>query len=377
MNGRVGVTIVIVAVLVTGFGPAVAASQAADPGGSQSSPFTLQQDQIDADEVRIDATIRPDGTAEWTLEFWVRLDDNESAAAFESLQNDVRDDPENYTRTFADRMTETVATASDATGRDMSADGFDVSTDRQSFARTYGVVRYTFSWHGFAAVDGAELRAGDAIEGIYLDDGTRLLIEWPDGYELTSVTPDPDEERDDAVIWRGGETDFISGEPRVVVTTAGSGPATGIVAGLAIAVIGVGVIGGWWYRNHASTADQPAGAPDDSDGDSDPGSAAAADPDTAAASTAGGAASASGSPEMELLSNEEQVLRLLQDRDGRMKQQDVVEELGWTDAKTSKVISGMREEGTVESFRLGRENVLSLPEGDGERTDDAAGDEEK
>ncbi|WP_254531969.1 DUF7345 domain-containing protein [Natrinema gelatinilyticum] len=371
MNGRVGTTVVIIAALLTGFGPAVAATEVTDLGGPQSSPFTLQQDQIDADEVRIDATIRPNGTAEWTLEFWVRLDDNESATAFEALQNDIRDDPENYTQTFADRMTETVATASDATGREMTADGFDVSTDRQSFARTYGVVRYTFRWHGFAAVDGGELQAGDAIEGIYLDDGTRLLIEWPDGYELTSVTPDPDEERDGAVIWRGGETDFIGEEPRVVVTTAGSGPTIAIVAGLAIAIIGIVVLGGWWYRNHASTTYQPAGGIENSDRNSDP--SPATDSDTATAAITGDAASASGSPEMELLSNEEQVLRLLEDRDGRVKQQEVVEELGWTDAKTSKVISGMRKEGTVESFRLGRENVLSLPEGDGERT----GDEEK
>ncbi len=49
-----------------------------------------------------------------------------------------------------------------------------------------------------------------------------------------------------------------------------------------------------------------------------------------------------------------------------MKQQAVVEELGWTDAKTSKVVSGLREDGRLESFRLGRENVLSLPEADDE-----------
>jgi len=92
-------------------------------------------------------------------------------------------------------MDETVGAASNATGREMSADGFTVTTERQSLAREYGVVRYTFRWDGFAAVDGDELCAGDAVEGIYLDDGTRLLLEWPDGYERTSVAPDPDDER--------------------------------------------------------------------------------------------------------------------------------------------------------------------------------------
>ena len=47
-----------------------------------------------------------------------------------------------------------------------------------------------------------------------------------------------------------------------------------------------------------------------------------------------------------------------------MKQQAVAEELGWTDAKTSQVTKGLREEGDLDGFRLGRENVLSLPESD-------------
>jgi uncharacterized membrane protein len=69
-------------------------------------------------------------------------------------------------------------------------------------------------------------------------------------------------------------------------------------------------------------------------------------------------------PDPSLLSNEEQVMQLLEENGGRMKQQTIVEELDWTDAKTSKVVSGMREEGTIESFRIGRENVLTTPEDD-------------
>jgi uncharacterized membrane protein len=45
-----------------------------------------------------------------------------------------------------------------------------------------------------------------------------------------------------------------------------------------------------------------------------------------------------------------------------MKQQDVVSELGWTEAKTSQVVGSLRDEGKLESFRLGRENVLTLPD---------------
>ena len=44
-----------------------------------------------------------------------------------------------------------------------------------------------------------------------------------------------------------------------------------------------------------------------------------------------------------------------------MKQQQVVQELGWTDAKTSQVVGNLREEEEIEVFRIGRENVLALP----------------
>jgi uncharacterized membrane protein len=64
----------------------------------------------------------------------------------------------------------------------------------------------------------------------------------------------------------------------------------------------------------------------------------------------------------ELLSNEERVLSLLEHNDGRMKQQAIAAELEWSDAKTSQVIGKMREAEAVETFRLGRENVVSLPD---------------
>ncbi|RKD94017.1 helix-turn-helix transcriptional regulator [Halopiger aswanensis] len=401
MNGRVGVAVVVVAALLLSPGigaaaadptngePSLALSSGSAQAGSESGTETamrgIAQDQnrIDADEVRMDVAIQPNGTAEWTLEFWVRLNDDESRTAFDSLESDIRDDPDNYTRSFADRMRTTVATASDATGREMRADGFAVETERRSFAREYGVVRYTFRWHGFAAVegDGDVLRAGDAIEGLFLDDGTRLLLEWPAGYELESATPDPDERRERAVLWRGGETDFITGEPQVVVTTGG-GPSTALVATIAAVVIGLGAAGAWRYRDRLPTSGgrgRPSGGHEPDTGS--PSAAANGGAATAAASSDAGVDSDTDSSEArspgsepssdsipasdvdpELLSNEEQVLRLVRDRGGRMKQQTVVEELGWTDAKTSKVVSGLREEDKLESFRLGRENVLALPD---------------
>lgn len=44
-----------------------------------------------------------------------------------------------------------------------------------------------------------------------------------------------------------------------------------------------------------------------------------------------------------------------------MKQKRVAEEIGWSSARTSQVVGQLREQGAVETFRIGRENVVTLP----------------
>jgi hypothetical protein len=64
----------------------------------------------------------------------------------------------------------------------------------------------------------------------------------------------------------------------------------------------------------------------------------------------------------ELLSDEERVEALLERNGGRMRQADIVKETDWSDAKVSQLLSRMADEGSVEKLRLGRENVISLPD---------------
>lgn len=333
----------------------VAASESGYHAADSPDGFSAAPEDVDPDQVRMTIDLAADGSAEWTVEFWIELDDNESTAAFESVAAEIDEDPEPYLTRFADRIDSTVATATNATDREMSTDGFVVETERQSLAREYGIIRYTFDWNGFATTDGTELRAGDAIEGYYLDDGTRLVVSWPEEYELTSASPEPDDRRQNAVIWRGSQTEFVSGEPRVVVSTGtmGTGLSLSMIA-ISVAVLGVLGLGvAAWYRRRESggfPAPVPGSGDSDDDGDA-AGSTATADRD----------ADAEGGVPDEFLSNEERVLRLLEDRGGRMKQQDVVGALEWSETKTSQVVRDLHEDEKIERYRLGRENVLALP----------------
>jgi len=377
--GRRGLLVICLVVAVTALG---GMTLLADPVDAQSESPLLQQIDLETDTVRIGIDLHEDGSATWTIEFWSALEIDDRTAAFESLQDDIQANPANFTGSFADSINGTVDAARASTGREMTASNFTVATERQTLGREYGVVSYSFEWTGFARVEGEKLHAGDAIEGLYLDDGTRLLVSWPAEYEPQSVTPEPDDRRDTAVIWQGANTEFVDGEPRVVVAPAGIG--LGPIAGVLGILVVLAGLGGWLYRRRstATTTDSADGTPTPNADATATKSAAASTTDAADApeetddtaelestesaetDQSSETESADSEPDTSLLSNEEQVMQLLEANGGRMKQQTAVEELDWTDAKTSKVVSGMREAGTIESFRIGRENVLTTPEDD-------------
>ena len=305
---------------------------------SDDSFTTETAAEPDPDSILLEIRLDERGDATWTVEYRIWLDDEERREAFESVRAEIEDDPANYTDRFANRMEETAQSAATATGREMTIENVTVEAETRGIQREYGVIAYEFEWRGFAVADGDELRAGDAIAGLILAEEERLLVTWPGEYALESVSPEPDE-RGDRLVWSGPK-DFGSDEPRIVLTrtdSAGAFPGLPLVL-LAILVVALGS-GLWWYREGRSTTARPGVDADDGE-------------------------PATNEPPEELLSNEERVLRLLEKRGGRIKQQEVVAELDWTAAKTSQVVNEMREGGTVDVFRIGRENVITLPDDD-------------
>lgn len=332
--------IAIVAVVVVTVGPA-----AAQVGG-----FGQQtDDEIDPDTIVLQVQVDGDGTAEWRIEHRYELTDENRAAAFADLADDIAANETTYLDRFTERLTATIAAAADATGREMRLENASISADTRQLPQEYGVVTYRFEWTNFAAVDGDRLLVGDALGGLFLDEQTRLLISFPDGYVLEdSVTPEPDDRQETAVTWIGPVEFGPDGPTAVASSTDGSGLSLSlVVAGAAAVAVAIAILAGAVYRRHdpsdTAQADESGAEPDRDRDTTDT-------PDE--------------TPPDELLSNEEQVLKLLEEHGGRIKQQAVVEELGWTDAKTSQVVSQLREDDRVESFRLGRENVLRLPEDD-------------
>ncbi|MFC4541044.1 helix-turn-helix transcriptional regulator [Halosolutus amylolyticus] len=385
MDGK-GQWALLCVLVVVGFAialvPIASPVAGADAGGATPA---IQEDPsesgelADADEIHIDVQIRENGSATFTVEYRYALDDeNMSDEEWDEMRTDIEENADAYAATEEERWNQTLADGENRTDRDMNLSNVSVSTDESTVLRDRetGQVTFTFEWSKFARVELNRIEAGDAISGFMLPDDTTLQFRWPDEYELyDEPDPSPTGSNDGSISWDGGETEFASEQPRVVLmangtdgsnesgedpnetggnqeTSDGEPAATGdgpsmpwlAVAGALLLLASVGAAG-WWIRDRQvrtqSSASEPSPA---SEGTADTGGSDGVD-----------------GPPPELLSNEERVLRLLEERGGRIKQQEVVSELDWTEAKTSQVVSGLREDDEIEVFRIGRENVLSLP----------------
>ena len=305
------------------------------------------------DELVHEIELHDDGAATWTVEYRYRLDTGDDEGGNETDWEELRADVESREAAYLERFERSwqgmVAEAENETERSMALSNVTLETDESTTPPEYGTVRVQLEWESFAHVEVNRIEAGDALVGFDLDERTRLVVTWPESYDLrnneTAVEPTPDDDRETAVIWNGAETEFLADEPRIDLIEGDpspeepdrSVPVPWLAAAGVLAVAAVGVVG--WLAVRATDAD-------------------AEEPTTEVAPDA------EDDPPSELLSNEEQVLRLLEERGGRIKQQEVVAELGWTEAKTSQVVSGLRESGDVDVFRIGRENVLTVPEAD-------------
>lgn len=287
------------------------------------------------------------------------------------------------------------AAASNATGRRMRIADVD-----------YGVGRLTlsFRWTNFANTTGDRYRVDDVFStpggGTWLPSlgpNQKLVVTSPPGYGLVRERGFA---KNGSAQYVRGPKQFGPGEPRLAYEPTGTerAPPIGFDAAVAGAVVlaaliagvvfywrsdgrlgGVAALGGGLGRDEdrggtGADAAPPARSPTDarSVGDVDP-TPAGGDAESATAATdgAGGEdataetddpADESDEVDPSLLSDEERVERIVERNSGRMRQGDIVRETGWSDAKVSQLLSRMDDENRVEKLRLGRENLISLPD---------------
>jgi len=379
--------------------PATPEPAVASPGiGAEESASLDRAAEFDRTRFRIE--VFTNGSARWQFRYVRNLGTNDTERErFADFAERFNTEETDLYRDFVDRANSLTASAADATGREMTARNFSREARVEQDVEDLGVVEMEFTWVAFAAVDGDRVIVGDVFDGgLFLGSDKSLVIAT--GPELQFESIDPEGTLDGgslddsaAVTWQG-ERDFASGRPRVVLeppsattepastgttsavestdaatttdaastatktsTLAGRQASTGdgvsaMLLGLGALVLLAGAGAAVWARGRGDVGGGATAASTGDDGG--PGSVT----EEPSAESAGDPAPAV-QPE-ELLSDEDRVVNMLEERGGRMRQVQIVEETEWSKSKVSMLLSDMEDEGTISKLRVGRENIISL-----------------
>ena len=392
MHRRPFVVILVTLVAAAVVGPVVSGGVGAD--GDQTS-LVIQTGPEGFDETVFEIELTADGDARWTVQHSRPLGDNESVKEFKTFADRFRTEELDVYQRFQTRAQRLTDQGSEVTGREMEATDFRRDAYVNELGQRRGVITMSFRWSNFATVENETVVVGDLFAGGFaITDGQRLRLRAGEGlaFSPASVEPKPDSmstpsnlTESETVTWFG-EREFADARPRAELVpperledTAGqestddgqsSADDTGVgdgetssdgsvddtvdesgdggmgmvpfaVAGVVILLAVSGAVAWYGRQNEESTATEstpPASEPVDG----------AASPEPATPS-----------PD-ELLTDEDRVIQLLEDNDGRMKQVNIVEQTEWSKSKVSMLLSDMEDDGEITKLRVGRENIISL-----------------
>lgn len=192
---------------------------------------TVPIEEPDDGYFRVELDADGDATVEYTNH--TDLTDDDQREWFES----VRDDEETREAVAAQRREEMQFVSDQANehvDREMRAGEVSVETETDG---DVGIVTYRFEWENLAAVDGDRVILAEPFS-LYDQFDRELVVVAPDGYELTSVTPEPEHHDETTASWPG-YTDLAGFE--VVATGEGGGGDAGDDDGSLVDGAGFGV----------------------------------------------------------------------------------------------------------------------------------------
>ncbi|WP_240148856.1 hypothetical protein [Halorubellus sp. JP-L1] len=431
MRFRPGLVGILLLLVLTG--AVVAAGTAGSDGfGSASDTGSVSQFERADPGLVVTIQLRENGNARWHVTHRYAVNGTNETRAFEQFASEVTAG-ERDVGVSRETFVEFAAAANATSGREMQIR--NANWTRSTVENGTGTVTYSFTWTNFGRVEGDRVYVGDAFrspDGTWfprLYDGQRLVIRPPSGLNIVGTPPDKGLNQR-ALVW-DGYREFEPGYLSVVLQRpAGGTPTTDpptnattpggpdpdeeglspFLLGVGFALLLVFVGAGSYFFARWQTDEDGDGSgvvPEASDGGSSPGAAGSSDAGSATAAGAsaasnGGDGDVTGSASVDertgvvddattgatatataddgdddgideaLLSDEERVLRLLEGNGGRMKQANIVSETGWSNAKVSQLLSGMHDDDEIQKLRIGRENLIALPEenvaefGDGE-----------
>ncbi len=313
-------------------------SQEIGDGGEQSADVAVYNIHIDSN-----------GNATWRIEIRRHLESENEINGFRSLMEDVRAGDEQIFTGIESDLEPLINEASGVTDREMSMVNINRGVEMQDAITGFtGVTWVNFTWVNFADTTENGYEIGDVFEGggLYLSNNERLVISHDNTLRINGAVPDPDTEDDGILIWEG-ERFFQNGKPNVRYTKQATGLERILVSMgmswtsllMGIFILMGGFLGGMMAGRNPRIIRRIQGF-----------RSSKADEDT----ETGG--------EADLITDQDRIIQLLQESDGRMKQADIVDRTGWSKSKVSMVLSEMEDNEDISKLRLGRENVIDLEE---------------
>lgn len=364
------------------------------PVNADPSPAVNNSDTV------IEIQLQPTGDANISVKTIVPIEDTNDTAGFNVAAQEF--EAGSGQGNSIDSFRHAATAASNASNRSMSIDNesIDRTTARDG---DVGMFILEFTWRNFAnrstTENGRYLRVNDAFttnQGTWLPGlaaNQTLKIRRPEGYYISKSPRIRHVKR--SLVLSGPQVlepgyiniTYSSDRPPSTEETPGPGPPSDLPQGLIgvtalILLVALGSVGVFAFSRRdrllrrvkadggigtggggpesgslstteerdAHSPDTAAGADADTDIDADPNAAPDSEP------------SLDNGINVDLLSDEERVERLLEDNGGRMKQANIVRETDWSNAKVSQLLSSMDEDERIEKLRIGRENLISLPD---------------
>ena len=274
--------------------------------------------------------INEQGDGTWTIEIREPLSNSSMVSNFESYVEQVDSSSNNETtERFRKQFQSVIGGANESHERDMSLESLTVDAEVVNTATgTYGVTTVQFTWINFSKVNNSGIHIGEILsDGYTLSETEKLTIVPPKGYTIDTMPNGATVTENGAIEWAGPYA-FSNLDATFMQSGTQNFPIDPAIGVGVITVFIILIAGGVLYSRRS-----------------------------------GGDSNWSTS---DLQTEEERIVELLENNDGRIKQKMVAEEFDWSDAKVSRVTSSLEEDEVLEKLMIGRENVLELNESDRE-----------
>jgi uncharacterized membrane protein len=292
-----------------------------------------------ASEYRTTYTIivKDDGAAIWNVEYRTQLltqIDNDAFKNYSAQLNSV------YLKDFKELMQNSVSAASNATSRKMMAGGFAGEASIENAPTgNFGIVHYSFTWTNFAKLDSDKnIYIGDVFAGgLYISKENALIIQYPSGYTVEMVTPQPDLVRD-GMIWYGLRS-FNVGEPTILLKPTFPWILFAIAVIAAAAAITLIII----FRRKRNVANNPP-----------------IEGKITEQERKGTADDNSYSAGTDMVDLEDRIMALLKEGGGSLYQSDLTRKLDLPKSTVSSALNALNEKKIIQKIKKGRENLIRL-----------------